>query len=377
MYRRLSVMAIAAIFLLPACRLTSMEGLSPTATVIPSAIVTDAPAKETSVALPVTETPESQPAVTTDWLSQLEVIHAGNWARLQLLKTFPAEMPLNHSAVAISSDGKTMAVGSSSGAKILFFDLPSGQLSQAVSISGVPNADAYFNTMEYLPDGTIMANSDSPYAIYHMDTVGNVLSAWDGIGFALSADRKIMIHDADEGITLVEIANYTPIVSLQDESGFDFSLSPDGSKIAVEDVGVDYIHTTVWDIPSKSLLTTLEETAAPRFSPDGKFLAAIRYDYENDTTPLKIFSPDGAVEITTLNAGEPNDLINRAPVWAMDGSVLVAQITNGSPIAWETTNWGPLDAPALQGTVYSFSPDGRILVTRTSDGGILLWGVLP
>jgi hypothetical protein len=33
--------------------------------------------------------------------------------------------------------------------------------------------------------------------------------------------------------------------------------------------------------------------------------------------------------------------------------------------------------PALEGELYAFSPDGHILVTRASDGSILLWGVLP
>jgi WD40 repeat protein len=145
----------------------------------------------------------------------------------------------------------------------------------------------------------------------------------------------------------------------------------------VEDVGVDYIHTTIWDVPSKTSLGTFEETAAPRFSPDGTFLAAIRYDYENDRVPVKILSPDGATEITSLDVSGSSSLINRAPVWSIDGSVLVAQVTDGSSIAWDATNWQPLEAPALRGLVDSFSPDGRILITRADDGAIMLWGVLP
>ncbi|MFT3894958.1 MAG: WD40 repeat domain-containing protein [Anaerolineales bacterium] len=157
----------------------------------------------------------------------------------------------------------------------------------------------------------------------------------------------------------------------------DFSLSPDGTKVAVEDAGVDYIHTTVWDIPNNTSLVIAEETAAPRYSPDGKYLAAIYYDYENDRTPLKIFNPDGGTEIISLTVSDPDDLTNRAPLWSIDGSLIATQIANGSPVAWETMNWQMLNSTAVEGELHAFSPDGRILITRTADGSIWLWGVAP
>lgn len=368
MYRRLSIGAIVAFFLFAACSLTSVP---PTATAISP--VTPRDVSSTPTSIPVAE-PLGTP---TDWLSHLEVIRAENWSRLQLLKTFPAEIPLNHSAAAISPDGKTLAIGGSSGAYILFINLAASPSSTRVDFNSVRSVDRYFNHIEYLPDGTLLANSNGPYITYHLDTAGNILSSWYGISFALSVDRQNVIYDADEGITLLEIANNVPVVLLPEESGFDFSLSPDGSKIAVEDVGVDYIYTKIWDIPDKTLLTTLDATIGPRFSPNGKSLAVIRYDYEKNRNPLEIFTPDGAVKIMTLDISEPNGLINRAPIWSVDGSVIVAQVTGGSSIAWETTNWQPLETSALQGLVDSFSPDGRILITRAEDGAILLWGVVP
>ena len=368
MHCRSFTLVLAAIFFLVAC--------SPAPeTVLPSATETSVPTTQPPTSEPAAPTVTSQPAFTMDWLTQLEVIDARNWSRLQLLKTFPAEMPLNHSAVAISPDGKTMAVGSSSGAQIFFFDLASGQLSRTIPINGVVNVNAYFNVIEYLSDGTIMANSDSPYMIYHMDAAGNVLSAWDGISFALSADKSIMAHHTDEGITLLDIANNAPLLSLEETDGMYFSFSPDGSRIAIETIGIDFLNTVIWDIPNQTLLRTLDETANARFSSDGNFLAVT--SYVEGTNPLKIFSPDGADQITTLQAGDSNSLNGRPPLWSLDGSVIAAQISNGSPVAWDTTNWQPLEAPALQGELYSFSSDGRILITRALDGGIMFWGVLP
>jgi hypothetical protein len=68
--------------------------------------------------------------------------------------------------------GKTMVMGSSTSAELVFFDLESGKLSGTLSINGVQNADSPFRWIEYLADGTIMANSDSPHAIYHIDNAG-------------------------------------------------------------------------------------------------------------------------------------------------------------------------------------------------------------
>lgn len=375
MHRRLFILMISTLFIIFSCTPVSRDQVVPTETAFPPATETSVPTTQPSTVEPVAPTEISPSALPTDWLSQLEVIQAGNWSRLQLLKTFPAEMPLNRSAVAISPDGKTMAVGSSSAAKIFFFDLPDGLLSQTILVDGVANVDAVFNTIEYLPDGTLMANSDGPYAIYHLDVDGNVLSKWDGISFALTTDKRTMAHDTIEGTTLVDIASNTTLNSFKGGIALDFSFSPDGSKIAENDAGVDYVTTTIWDVRSGTQLATLNETGNGRYSPDGKFLAVT--SYEEDATPLMIFSPDGTTQLTLLRVDSPNGLNGKPPLFSLDGSVIAAQIANGSPVAWDTTNWVLLDTPALHGELYSFSPDGHILITRTSDGSIMLWGVLP
>ena len=191
MHRRFSTLFFIAVLFLVSCSPSVEETPLPSETAPPPATETSVPTSQSPTVEPVVPTATSESTLSTDWLSQLEVIQSGNWSRLQLLKTFPAEMPLSQSAIAISPDGKTMAVGSREGAQIFFFDVESGHLLRTVSM-GISEVGAYFNIvgMEYLPDGTIMANSTGPYAIYHMDTDGNILATWDGLSFALSADKR-------------------------------------------------------------------------------------------------------------------------------------------------------------------------------------------
>ena len=90
-----------------------------------------------------------------------------------------------------------------------------------------------------------------------------------------------------------------------------------------------------------------------------------------------MFAARHFAQLTTLNVDAPNGLNGKPPLFSLDGSVIAAQIANGSPVAWDTTNWKTLEMPALEDELYAFSPDGHILVTRASGGSILLWGVLP
>lgn len=367
MYRTFTLIASITVIFLSACNFIPAPKASPTTT---------ATAFATPTRVPATPSPAAQPTVQTTRLHPLETIKPQNWARLQLIKTFPAEMPLNHSAVAIAPDGTTMLVGSSTNAQFHFFDLESGNLSNSIKISGVESPEQSFNTIQYLPDGSFMANSDRPYAIYHIDSAGNVLATWTGTSFVVSADGKAMAHGTTEGTTLLDIASNKPIQSFPGDYALDFSLSPDNSKIAIDLVGVDYLAVEVWDIASQTRLSSMDETSNVCFSPDGKFLAATGND-PNTGYFLKIFSPNGKTEITTLKTSDPKGLNGTQPVFSPDGAIIAAQIGLGPLVAWDTTNWQPLEAPALQGELDSFSPDGRILVTRKPDGAILIWGVRP
>ena len=361
---RILIFFVIIAFLLSACGSATVTNISPTEITIAST-TPSIDATQLSTSVPVTQPAMTQSPPETGWLSALETITPKNWARLQLLQTFPAEIPMLNSVVAIAPNGKTMLMGSNQKAQLFFFDLESGKISsESLYIHDVKNIDAPFDVIKYLSDGSILASSHGPYAIYHIDSTGNVLSAWDGLEFSVSADQQTIAFEINDGTSLVNIANNTPMVLLQNTNGLGSSFSPDNSKIAIDTVTVDYANVDIWDIKSQTIIKTLDNMYDVSYSPNGKFLAML----DDVDSSLKIFSPDGAVLLATIPDAYSEYLISP------DGSFIAYQTAKGSSVAKDTTNWETYET-ALQGSIDSFSSDGRILVTRTDDGGVLIWGV--
>lgn len=343
---RIRIFSVIIILLLSACSVTS------------------APVTPLPSSLPITQTPMAPPASQTEPFGQLEVISSQNWARLQLVQSFPAEMLRDQFRAAITPDEKTMVVGSSQRAQLFFLDLESGVISRLLEITGVKNVNARFDELKYLSDGSIMASSSGPYMIYRIDSsTGNILSEWEGINFAISTDEQIMATDAVGGTLLINFFNNTPIALLENTNGLGFSFSPDNSKIAIRAVAVDTGSVDVWDLRNQMMIKSLPDLYSPSYSPNGKFLAA---ESVVDGS-LNIFSPDGGVQITSI----PNVV---GYLISPDDSLIVYEIANGSSIAMNTTDWKSYEMN-LQGSLVSFSPGGHLLVTRTGYGAILIWGI--
>jgi WD40 repeat protein len=346
---RIHIFSVTTILLLSACSLTSM------------------PVTPLSGSLPTTQTPMAQPASQTGPFGQLEVISPQNWDRLQLLQSFPVEMLQNPMEASITSDEKTLVIGSRQRAQLFLFDLKSAKIFRLLEISGVKNIDARFEELKCLSDGSIMAKSSGPYMVYRIDrNTGDVLSAWESINFAISADEQIMAVDSLPGTLLINIADNTTFALLENNDSIGYSLSPDHTKIAMDavDVSADAGRVDIWDIKSQTIIQTLPDTYGVLYSPNGKFLIG---NSQVDGS-LKIFSADGAALIKTISEAHSNALISS------DGSLIAYQTPNGTSVAMDTTDWKSHET-ILQGWLDSFSPEGHMLVTRTEDGGVLIWGV--
>jgi hypothetical protein len=347
---RIYIFSIAAAFLLSSCSSSSM------------------PATELPSPLPITQIPLAQTVPQAGPFGALEVISPQNWERLQLLQTLPAEMLPNYFRVMILPDEKTMLLGSNEAAHLFFVDLESGKTIRSLDVTGVKNSDARFSELKYLSDGSIMASSSGPYMTYRIDgSTGDVLTAWEGSDFAISADEQTMAISANLGTSLINLTNNTPITFLENTDSVGYSLSPDNSKLAVYVVNIseDTGNIDIWDIEGKTIIKTLPDLYLPSYSPNGKFLIA----KSNIDDPLKIFSPDGADQITTITDSYSSYLISP------DGSLVVYQNASGISVARDTISWDASET-TLNGALNSFSPAGHMLVTHTEDGGILIWGVL-
>jgi WD40 repeat protein len=353
--------AFAVVLLLAACGPQPTVEFLPTETSLPPVPATSPPATQTPA-------PEPAPTEFNFQPGQTEIIQPGNLARLQLLKTYPAEIPLQSSVVAISLDGKTLAVGSSSTSQILFIDIAGEKSSWSVQVNTA--FEGPFDGIEYLADGTLLASSATGYQSYHIDADGKLLARW-GYPPAMSADGKMVAYADNAGTVLVDAVTDELLGLLEGNVVLSLSFSPDGSRLAVATAGVDYLTSYVWDVTNQTLLATLNDTGEVRYSPNGKFLAVT--SYEGELSGLKVFDADGKTQLASLTA--PEGLDGSAPLISADGQLILAQIPNGSPLAWNTTNWQLLDLPVLDGQLDSFSPDGRILITRMPDGAILLWGI--
>ncbi len=136
---------------------------------------------------------------------------------------------------------------------------------KSLDITNVRNINVPFKAIKYLSDGSIIVSSDSPYMIYHIDSAGNILSAWDGIEFAVSADEKNLALEVEKK-PLINIANNAPIALLENSNGLGYSFSPDNSKIAINAVTVDYANVDIWDIKSQTILKTLQNMYSVLFT---------------------------------------------------------------------------------------------------------------
>ena len=147
------------------------------------------------------------------------------------------------SSLAISPDGKRLAVGHGTGrdeAPAQVWDIATGKL-----LWSMPAQKAYVHSLAFSPDG------------------GHLASA--------GLDRSIKIWDAESGRLIREIKGSARIV-------FQVTFSPDGTRLA----GACGHHARVWDVRTGeevSLLSGHQGTvSAVAFSPDGKTLASAGSD---------------------------------------------------------------------------------------------------
>ena len=205
----------------------------------------------------------------------------------------------------------------------------------------------------------------------HTAEVQNIAFSPDGQILASTAnDRTLRLWDTESGQQLAVLSN-------EGISPWSIAFSPDGTTIAS---GTRTIQ--VWDVNTGDPIATLtghtESIGALAFSPDGKILASASGDMsiklwdiatkENLSThsgQTFVFSPDGKTfaVIGEDPAIQSPEVANDAPQEAdrQGPSIRLLDIATGEYLS------------TLSGETLAFSPDGKTLASRDTDGMIRLW----
>ena len=283
-------------------------------------------------------TPDGQQLITASHDKTIRVWDANTGAPTRVLRP-PIELGIygEYFGVALSSDGKTLAVGGGSG-RVFLIDLPSGRMLHFL----VGHANSV-NGLDFSPDGRYLATA--------------------------SADKTARIWDVATGQTVRTLMGHTgPVCAVR--------FSPDGSKVAT---GALDKTARIFSPDDGSLITTVTAEAEIRgvdWSQDGQILVTGDGSLSDpkargfvslwrlDGTLLKRFDALGLV--SSLRSTKNGAVLYTWNKSAKTGAVIL-DLASGQTRATFDKSWNVLSCSAL-------SPDGRLAATAGSDAGdVRIW----
>jgi WD40 repeat protein len=191
----------------------------------------------------------------------------------------------------------------------------------------------------------------------------------------ISADGQVLAAGLGSKLEVWPAAGGQPTMSVYADGTIDsLSLSADGGRVATggtfEVVVLDVpTNTTLMGFINSVMSTTGERARYPVLSPNGKFAAFLFSGKKGNT--IKLYNPDTGKMLWSTPLGSHFDMMRFSP----DGSMMAVNdsmeglvfldVFKGKPLF--TLDYWPMD--------FSFSADGNLIVTASSDGTLRGWGV--
>jgi WD40 repeat protein/DNA-binding SARP family transcriptional activator len=233
--------------------------------------------------------------------------------------------------LAISRDGRTVAIGQSDGTVDLVDAQTLERRGRLRALRG------YAAAVAISPDGHLIAVTGE----------GGQLTLWDARTRRPAGELK--------GLRATSQA---------------LAFSPDGSLLAASEVNVKAGNVVVWNVRRRAVIgaySTAGEAAALAFNPDGRLLAVTGTERR-----VEIREPRGGRLVARLATPDRG----RSVAFSPDGTLLATGHFDGTILFWSTESWKPVGRvlEGHEGRVQSlvFTPDGRTLASAGADGAVLL-----
>jgi WD40 repeat protein len=298
------------------------------------------------------------------------------------------------SSVRFSPDGKLLAVGSYRQVRLIepvrrgdLTEKPgSAQTPEEHVIATLSGHADYVRSLAFSPDGRLLAAAGGPCQR------GGEIKIWDVASHALvrtmqghkdciysvawSPDGKLLASGSyDKTIKLWNPATGTELKTLQDhiDAVFAVAFSPDGKRLASasQDRTVK-----IWDVATGQRLFTLSDASdgltGLAYSPSGDEIAAAGYD--KTIYVWRLGQNDGHL-VQSLIADEDSIL---ALVWSPDGKTIVTSSSDGSIRFRDAATLNPvrvIDRQPDWVEALGISPDGKLLAAGRYDGSLSVYAV--